>query len=106
MLWVAKHSTATGTAHHVLLVLAAYADPDGRNAFPSERTLARRSGRARSTVQGALKKLASERRIVARGRRESGTVVWDIRWPGDKARGGPAIGHDLAHIPAREQIPF
>lgn len=42
------------TVQHVIMMLATYADADGRNAFPGEERLARDTGRSVSVVRRAL----------------------------------------------------
>jgi hypothetical protein len=67
------------TAHHVLLVLATYADKDGR-ARPSVATLAEDSVLAVDTVDAALCRLVSAGLIEAEeSYGGSGCVVWRLR---------------------------
>lgn len=55
--WVRRHSTARGPARAVLLVIAAHADPDGSNAYPSTARLAEETGLSQRTVRRALRTL-------------------------------------------------
>lgn len=50
----------------VLLVLAEHADPEGRGACPSQRTIAAETGLERRAVQHALKQLQADGIIVER----------------------------------------
>lgn len=63
MAWAIEQQLVTGaTARHVLLVLANYADHEGRCAFPSAATLARNTG---LTERGVRLKLAELQKLGA-----------------------------------------
>lgn len=63
MAWAIEQQQVTGaTARHVLLVLANYADHEGRCAFPSAATLARNTG---LTERGVRMKLAELQKLGA-----------------------------------------
>lgn len=63
MAWAIEQQLVTGaTARHVLLVLANYADHEGRCAFPSAATLARNTG---LTERGVRMKLAELQKLGA-----------------------------------------
>ena len=63
MAWAIEQQQVTGaTARHVLLVLANYADHEGRCAFPSATTLARNTG---LTERGVRLKLAELQKLGA-----------------------------------------
>ena len=63
MAWAIEQQQVTGaTARHVLLVLANYADHEGRCAFPSAATLARNTG---LTERGIRMKLAELQKLGA-----------------------------------------
>lgn len=53
----------TSTERLVLLIVASYADADGKNAFPSVKTIAEQAGVSTRTVQRALKRLRELKQI-------------------------------------------
>lgn len=64
MTWVWDHSTAVGTELLMLLAIADHASDDGRDAWPSIKTLARRTRLGERTVQRVLKRLADEGQLI------------------------------------------
>ena len=64
MTWVWDHSPAVGTELLMLLAIADHASDDGRDAWPSIKTLARRTRLGERTVQRVLKRLADEGHLV------------------------------------------
>ena len=55
--WAWEQSRARGTALLVLLAIADWAEDDGSNAWPSVRTLARRTRMSERSIQDAINKL-------------------------------------------------
>ena len=88
MAWALQQQIVTHhTSRHVLLVLANYADQEGRSAFPSVRTLARETGLSDRAVSKYLRELEDAGAItrgnqavaaahIARGDRRP--VVYDM----------------------------
>jgi DNA-binding transcriptional MocR family regulator len=72
MNWVWEHSPTKGTELLMLLAIADNAADDGGNAFPSIRTLARKTRLDDRTVQRIVRKLAEQGQlaVVERGGRE------------------------------------
>ncbi|MPY99978.1 MAG: hypothetical protein GEU97_18710 [Actinophytocola sp.] len=64
MTWVWDHSPAVGTELLMLLAIADHASDNGRDAWPSIKTLARRTRLGERTVQRVLKRLADEGHLV------------------------------------------
>ncbi|MPY80872.1 MAG: hypothetical protein GEV04_21030 [Actinophytocola sp.] len=64
MTWVWDHSPAVGTELLMLLAIADHASDNGRDAWPSIKTLARRTRLGERTVQRVLKRLADEGRLI------------------------------------------
>jgi hypothetical protein len=62
----------------VLLALADHAHDDGRCAWPSVQTIARKTRMSRRGVQKALRELEKEGRIVRDGWSSKRTVCWRI----------------------------
>lgn len=73
MNWVWKHSPTKGSELLLLLAIADAANDDGTNAYPSTRTLARKTRLDTRTVQRIVRKLVTEGHIGVseRGGRES-----------------------------------
>lgn len=71
-----KDGKPDSVAQHVLLVLATFADKDGR-ARPGLSTLARETYLADDTVGGALDRLVTAG-LIARGGSFNGTTVWSL----------------------------
>ncbi len=76
--WVLDHSPATLGSRLVLIVLAEHAGPDGRNAYPSVNTIARRARLSRRSVQYALRELENLGCITLTHRRDGGTNVYRV----------------------------
>ncbi|MEU0883655.1 hypothetical protein ABZ345_34060 [Lentzea sp. NPDC005914] len=75
------NGTPDTTAHHVLLVMATFADPDGTNVRPSVATLTKESHFAKQrTTLDALRRLEDEKLIVRTGEMTGGTVVWKLNY--------------------------
>jgi len=64
MTWVWDHSPAVGTELLMLLAIADHASDNGRDAWPSIKTLARRTRLGERTVQRVLRRLADEGHLV------------------------------------------
>ncbi len=64
MTWVWDHSPAVGTELLMLLAIADHASDNGRDAWPSIKTLARRTRLGERTVQRVLKRLADEGHLI------------------------------------------
>lgn len=64
MTWVWDHSPVAGTELLLLLAIADQANDDGRDAWPSTRTLARRTRLDERTVRRVLKRLADSGQLV------------------------------------------
>lgn len=71
-----KDGKPDSVAQHVLLVLATFADKEGR-ARPGLSTLARETYLADDTVDGALDRLVAAG-LIARGGSFNGTTVWSL----------------------------
>lgn len=74
------------TAYRTLGALADYADPDGRNAFPGQKTLAKRLGCSERTIRRCLTWLESNGYIMKGNQNAASelpvghrTTVWDLR---------------------------
>lgn len=76
--WVLKHSDATLGRRLVLLALADHANADGTGAWPSVATLAEEARLSKRATQDALRRLEADGHIVANGKSQYGTVVYDI----------------------------
>lgn len=102
--WVWEHSSASGSELLMLLALADAADDQGRNAFPSVATLARKTRMARRTVQRLLARLAADGHIHvcrAGGRRSNTyTLVLDHSLEPE-----PAAAASAEEPPRRPQSP-
>lgn len=108
MSWVWDHSNAAGAELLLLLAIADQANDDGRDAWPSIKTLAQRTRLDERTVRRVLKRLARSGHIIVRpggGRRsnhydvimtrqtdELSTPLAD-RHPGQNATPGRSPGH-------------
>lgn len=108
MSWVWDHSDASGSELLLLLAIADQANDDGRDAWPSIKTLAQRTRLDERTVRRVLKRLARSGHIIVRpggGRRsnhydvimtrqtdELSTPLAD-RHPGQNATPGRSPGH-------------
>ncbi len=76
-----SNKTPDTTAHHVLLVMATHADPDGTNIRPSLATLTRESHLSKQrTTADALARLEAKKLIVRTGELTGGTVVWKLNF--------------------------
>lgn len=75
------NGTPDTTAHHVLLVMATYADPDGTNIRPSLATLTKKSHLTKQrTTTDALRRLEDAKLIIRSGELTGGTVVWRLNY--------------------------
>ncbi|MFC6090728.1 hypothetical protein [Saccharothrix lopnurensis] len=75
------NGTPDTTAHHVLLVMATFADPDGTNIRPSLATLTRRSHLTKQrTTTDTLRRLEEAKLIVRTGELTGGIVVWRLNY--------------------------
>lgn len=54
---IAAHSKTRGSARHLLLTIASYANPNGRGAYPSMQTLAADTGLSERHIQRVLRSL-------------------------------------------------
>jgi hypothetical protein len=69
----------TATERLVLLVMAWYADSNGRDSFPAVPTVTKRSSLTRRAVQKALRRLAEKGYLVVVGQRSRGALNYSIR---------------------------
>jgi hypothetical protein len=68
-------------AHHVLVIMAAHADPDGTNIYPSVATLTKRAHlTTQKSVTDAIQRLEDAKLIVRTGLLQGGTVVWKLNY--------------------------
>lgn len=75
------NGTPDTTAHHVLLVMATFADPDGTNIRPSVATLTKDAHFIKQrTTTDALARLEVAGLIVRTGELTGGTVVWKLNY--------------------------
>ncbi len=64
MTWVFSHSTAGGADRLLLLAIADHAGDDGRDAWPSVPTLARKTGTSERSVQRGISRLEAGGHLV------------------------------------------
>lgn len=81
MSYVFEHSDAKLADRLVLLTLADYAHDDGRYAFPSVETIARKSRVGVSTARGCLRSLESAGEIRHVGETKHGTRMYTVLMP-------------------------
>jgi len=82
--WVLRHSKQKGSALLVLIAIADHADPDGKNAWPSVKTLAKFSRLTERAVQYILRKLEEQGDIVCRqGAGPYGSNAYEVIMAGD-----------------------
>ena len=81
---VRKHARAKGSARLVLLIYAFYADDDGRNAYPSPKTVAEETGLQPRRVYGIIDELEADGELVYTGRSPVGTRTYRVQ-PGAQA---------------------
>ncbi|MEU4804395.1 hypothetical protein [Actinosynnema sp. NPDC023587] len=75
------NGTPDTTAHHVLLVMATHADPDGTNIRPSVATLTQESHfNDQRTTKDALRRLEAAQLVVRTGELTGGTVIWKLNF--------------------------
>ncbi len=83
-----KDGNPDDTAHHVLLVLATFADADGSNARPSIQTLAEKSYKRLRVAADALARIEAAG-LISKSADLNGTTVWRLHM--EVSRIGPTV---------------
>src|SRR5512139_3428752 len=117
MAWALDHrqtGVLNAEARLVLVSLADYSDPTGRNAWPSVGTLAHRLGVTTRSVRRALALLEDlglirhgDQSVVAHVRADRRPTVWDLALDGVQMVvrvSGAEVEVELAHEPYDRQV--
>jgi hypothetical protein len=99
----AMASDLSGNAFRVLSVLAAYADPDGTNAFPSHQTIAHICGFGVRTSERAIEELGKLGWIDTerRGRGSNSIAIRSLQIPGEQAASQRRPAQELSNLRGR-----